>query len=1194
MEFTELDKGGTSFRVMVIVKERTNTRTYWRGIAAKTQRFGTKNFVRYMVELSMAQVANPLSQGLHTCAAIFQQALKILQGTSTLATLVGLTAVLNPLWVLRAAAQPSDEFARLMNIGKAHIENREAAKAIVVFESAVVLKPGSASALRNLARAYLAAQQPEKAETALKAINRSDADTPATTYLRGLIHMRQSKPGEAVPEFESAVRLDPRTSALRFQLANAYATAGEREKAEIQYRETVRLDPLHAAAQYRLATLARQSGNETELQERMREFTRLRTIFGDESRSPEALEACKYTQPEIPLAEGLERVAGKAIDVHFTDSTAETIREPVLREAAVSCLLDLDAQGRYTVFILDGKGGAHLLRFAPDGHVQKESAGIQLEGTRDFKSCISGDFHNDVPKDAKYDPEVHALNDVLLVGTSGVKLLRRKDPRAFEDVTEASGLKEVRARRAAWMDYEHDGDLDMAVAGASGLQIWQNQGDARFIEITASLNLGESGPSEDVAAADLDHNIGLDLVVARGAAPTLVFENKRVGLFSRLAEPPGPWPSASRVLLNDIDNDGLPDAVLLAANAAQMTYSSEVARQRIEFRETELTSAALVDYDNDGWLDLVLGGHRTSNPTEGVVRIWRNQGADPWKEVTDSLRLPSFSSAVVEIIAADFDGDADSDLLLLTAAGTLHHLRNDGGGRNGQIKLRLQGTKTNPAGIGTHVELRSGSYWVTRAVHGLPVELGLAGRKKFDSLQVLWTNGVVDNQIEFEPGDKPITFIEKNVATGSCPFLYAWDGRRFRFVTDLLGNSPVGLPMNRETLLPADPDEIVYIGNQREFPPREGHYAIEITSEFREVLYLDDVRLLAVDHSSESEVHPTDKLMPAPFPHSEVWELLPAATLRSAMGSDGLDRTEALRAIDGHFAPPGSPLPPPYRGMCQPLALTLDFEYLDPQGPLVLALTGWLQYGDGSTNIALSQDRSLSIIPPTVEVESSTGNWKPLDVVVGMPAGKTKTILCELKGLARPAQRVRLTTTFEIRWDRIALMRRPPSPKLMIHELEPSKSTLRWRGFSEIKSRAANHPSTPDFEAVLPAPPWRTTLQGWCTRYGDVLELVSKEDGLMAFLNGGDALSVEFAAAGLPPVPDDMVRSFFLYSVGWDKDGDHNVEDGDTVEPMPAARTETQKSLEIDSQSDIDENDWRIRYNTRWVPHHQFAPKRTD
>ena len=113
-------------------------------------------------------------------------------------------------------------------------------------------------------------------------------------------------------------------------------------------------------------------------------------------------------------------------------------------------------------------------------------------------------------------------------------------------------------------------------------------------------------------------------------------------------------------------------------------------------------------------------------------------------------------------------------------------------------------------------------------------------------------------------------------------------------------------------------------------------------------------------------------------------------------------------------------------------------------------------------------------------------------------------------------------------------------------------------------------------------PPWRTTPQGWCTRYGDVLDLVTARDGRLAMVNAGDAVALRFDAAGLPPLQPGMVRSFFFYSVGWDKDADHNVVERDMVDPLP---TEDESGIRTILDS---EDDWRLRYNTRWVPGNQF------
>jgi hypothetical protein len=259
--------------------------------------------------------------------------------------------------------------------------------------------------------------------------------------------------------------------------------------------------------------------------------------------------------------------------------------------------------------------------------------------------------------------------------------------------------------------------------------------------------------------------------------------------------------------------------------------------------------------------------------------------------------------------------------------------------------------------------------------------------------------------------------------------------------------------------------------------------------------------------------------------------------------------------------------------MTRPLALELHFGPLDVSRPLVLALTGWLQYGDASTNIALSQGPAERVVPPRLEA-LARGTWRPVEVVVGLPAGKTKTILVDLAGrLPAGTEALRLTTSFEIRWDRIALGERLPPETLHHHPLAAVSAQLFERGFSDIRSRAPGHPTTPEHGVLLPHPPWRDALQGWLTRTGDVLELVAERDGELVLVGAGDALELRFDAAALPPPAPGLRRTFLLYSVGWDKDGDLNVIDGDTVGPLPVT---------------AEDESWRLRYNTRWVPRDRF------
>ena len=1087
-------------------------------------------------------------------------------------TVLWLAAIFHAAYALAAAGSP--DFVRWMNVGRAHLENRNSAGAIEAFSAALKLEPKSAPALRNLARSQMLANQIDSALQSLTEARSLEKDSASTSYLLGLAHVHQSQFEQAVPFLEEAVRLDASTPALRFQLASACQMAGLLDKALAQLRETVRLDPLHASAHFRLAAMASRAGDRAEYEREQQEFMRLRKLFGEDSRTPAALERCVHTRPEpAPMP---ARRPDVAIPVRFVDASAEAFAGEAARAGTAAALLDVETNGGYTVFVVDGQGVASLLTMEGQGRFKRTPIAPAPVGRRPFHQVIVGDFFDVVPKGEKYEPTLHASNDVLLVGERGVCLLQRTGPSSFTDVTERAGLKGVAPRRAQWVDYDHDGDIDLLLAGEAGLQLWQNNGDGRFTDVTEPAGLSGVSGGFDVAPVDLDANVAIDLVVARGAQPSLVFMNQRAGRFARLAEPPGPWPPARRVLADDLDNDGNMDAVLVGEREATVLFGQRAGRHSFDLSMVEQAVPALLDFDNDGWLDFCVAGAVSGSPARGAVQLWRNTGDGGWTDVSEAVGLAAMTLPPVrEIVAADFDGDGDTDLLLVTAAGRLHFLRNDGGNANGQLKLKLIGTKTNPSGLGARVEARSGEFRATRAVRGLPIEIGLGRVRHLDAVQTIWANGIFDNQIDVSVPRGLLTIVEKNVAAGSCPYLYAWDGRGFRFVTDLLGNSPLGLSVRRGEVLPADPEEIVLLGDARTLRPRRGFYEIEVTEELREVLYLDCAKLMVVDHAPDVEVHSTDKLGPPPFPPSELWALRSPRALVRAMGSDGLDRTEPVRAIDGVFAPPGAALPPPLRGQCQPLTLTLDFGPLDVERPLVLALTGWIQYGDASANIALSQNVSVPVIPPKLEVETAGGAWVPVEVVVGMPAGKTKTILCDLGGkLPRGAQRLRLTTTFDLSWDRIALFERAAATEVEQRDIAPGSAELRFRGFSEIKSRGPGHPQTPAYDKVSARPPWRTTPQGWCTRYGDVLDLVKSRDERLLLLNAGDAVTLRFEAKSLPPVAPGRDRTFFFYSVGWDKDGDPNVVEGDTVEPLPSAAL----------------GDWRLDYNTRWVRADRFSP----
>ena len=208
---------------------------------------------------------------------------------------------------------------------------------------------------------------------------------------------------------------------------------------------------------------------------------------------------------------------------------------------------------------------------------------------------------------------------------------------------------------------------------------------------------------------------------------------------------------------------------------------------------------------------------------------------------------------------------------------------------------------------------------------------------------------------------------------------------------------------------------------------------------------------------------------------------------------------------------------PQLRGLAEPWSVELDFGRIDTASAPVLVLTGWLRFGGGMANMAGSHDPDLPFPFPQLEAATADGKWQTLDVLVGAPAGKTKTILVDLTGkLPAGAQRLRLSTAFEIHWDRIALFSRDnaaPKPAT----LTASRADLHWHGFGEYEALPADQPLTPSHERVRHEAPWRITPSGWCTRYGDVRPLIGSRDEALALLNGGDEITLDFPAEKLAP-----------------------------------------------------------------------------
>jgi len=780
------------------------------------------------------------------------------------------------------------------------------------------------------------------------------------------------------------------------------------------------------------------------------------------------------------------------------------------------------------------------------------------------------------------------------VSPSGGRTIRIEKDGKLIDTTAESGAEALfRAEDGVLADFDFTGKLGVITASKEGVKFLRNQGPGIFTDVTDSLQLPQlAEPARGLSMDDWNGDDLPDLfLAAEGKQPRLLL-NQHGGKFT-LSGPDaarlGPtsdmstagsgagaaeWPTAGSLVVGDVDGDLTNDVILATDSGLRIVFGSGKEAGVIEAAQIAGVRLSLIDYDNDGWLDLFASG-----PT---LRAWRNLGRGNFREESANLALEKIPGPVEIVNAADFDMDGDSDLLVSSGPnGALRLLRNMGAHTNHQLKVGLVAKRSNSSAIDTRIELVAGGWRASRTVKSLPVEIGIGRSARIDSVSVHWADlltnhGAIDTT-------KRLVLNEPEFPTGSCPYLYVWDGKGFRYVTDLLGASPAGLRVSDDHFIEADTDELIGIGDETNVQPKDGNYVLQVTDELRELLFVDEVALVVVDRPAEMEVHTTSKLRPGkPFVPHEFVAVSQRISLRNAVRSDGKDVTEALAEIDGRRMSPIA-LRPQLRSLAEPYHVVLDFGPLDVDQPLILAMTGWLRFGGGMANVGGSHDPTLPFPFPVLEAETAEGAWQKVDVVAGAPAGKTKSIIVDLTGkLPAGTRRLRWNTAFEIHWDRIALFTRDTTDKAQVTRLAAASADLHYRGSGEYEDRPWDEPITPNYDRLQLRAPWLMTPTGWCTRYGDVVELVTKKDDALAIMNCGDEMTLKFSAETVPPKPPGAVREFFICSSGWDKDSDFHVAGGLTVEPIPWHGMDDQRYGQ--QQRHVPDGDWWIpKYNTRWV-----------
>jgi tetratricopeptide (TPR) repeat protein len=1101
--------------------------------------------------------------------------------------------------------------------GLAYLQSNQLPQAEAEFRKVVALAPDQAVGYADLGLVYLREARYREAEAQLRRAAALDSADRNIGLMLAKVYELSGREAEARREVERVLRRDStdiRALYAAGELAGRSADPEERRRQEGYLRLVVARAPANLAARLELVDLllARGAADDAAAQlealqrelpqlppEAVRFFQRaLRSARA--GRASEAAAAAQrfHHAMEVTAAyqASLQRLGGRsdplvgypvltfnqnmavptqdaravAAEIRFTDVTAgsglegvEALPDSLVKggslERVALAASDYDDDESEDLFV-----SGHLFRGALGRFIETTaSAGIVL---RDRPTAAAfGDYDNDGRLD------LYVATSRRGGGGGGGALFRSTGGGRFRDIAASAGVAEgAPAAKALFVDFDHDGDLDLLLATPAGTRAYRNNLDGTFRELAAQMGISGGG-SRDVAFGDFDGDGHTDLVIVGDDGHLRLWRNLSQGRFedATAASGLGGVSRAGVVAVGDYDNDGFLDLFVtsldglgesaLYHNRGDGTFEPDAraGELRRKLRGVAGLDAAFFDFDNDGLLDLIVVGKPAASPAGGRgVLLFRN---DPTRGFEDySSILPDSLRAGRAVAVADVDQDGDLDLVVVGWDGRPRLLRNDGGNVNQYVKVRLVGLrqgsgKNNAFGLGATLELRAGDLYQLRQVTDRVTHFGLGRRLKADVLRVRWPNGV--SQTVYYPGTEE-DVLEQQILKGSCPFLYAWDGHGFSFVTDVMWRSALGMPlgiMAGGTDIAAAPPHA-----SREYMrvpgaalvPRDGRYVLQITDELWETGYLDQVKLLVVDHPDSEDVYVNEGFVP-PAPGPAALRLYSVSRPRlpvAATDEQGTDWLPALRARDDRYVAPLTLTR--YQGIATLHDLILDFGDLSGLDSVHLFLAGWIFPTDASINLALAQRGQAGVIFPYVEVKDPQGRWRRV-ADVGFPSGKSKTVVVDLTGKFLSADhRVRLRTNMEIYWDQ-AFVAGGARSAVTITALDPAAADVHYRGFSRLSRKGGRYgPEWPAYGDVSRESPWEPIV-GAYTRYGDVLPLVRAPDDMYIIIAPGDEATLTFDANAAPPLAPGWTRDFLLYTDAWLKDSDRNTAAGNTVTPLP-------------------------------------------
>jgi hypothetical protein len=541
-----------------------------------------------------------------------------------------------------------------------------------------------------------------------------------------------------------------------------------------------------------------------------------------------------------------DQVPGRFIDateksgIKFAHQAPHTSRKYLIETMGSGlALFDCDNDGRLDIFFANGapysdptpkgfipqKTGPQdwnrMFRQKADGTFEDITEKAGLKGVGYSMGVAVGDYDND------------GNEDLFVTGYGGNRLYHNNGNCTFTDVTEQTRVGGSGwSSSATWVDLDNDGFLDLVVAryvewdwndlwcgehreGYRGychpdvfqpisMLVYHNDGHGHFTEVAHKLGLDVPAKALGIAIADYDQDGRIDIFVANDSMPEFLFHQKKdgtfeeVGLESEVAvNSEGKTYAGMGVDFADYNNDGWPDLVI--TDLANQRYALYRNLGDGTFDYASFTSGLggmtmlhsgwslrFMDYDNDGWKDLLIAqGHDLDTIEKSFPQLhYREPMMLARNTGTRFIDVSGISSEIFHdawvgrgMAIGDINNDGRIDAVVSTNGGAPHLLLNMTETQNHWTTLKLVGHKSNRDAIGAQVKLTTklGSQWGTVTTSSgymsssdPRLHFGLGSAAAIDRIEIRWPSGI-QQVLTYQAGDRQITIDEPAQSNSATP-----------------------------------------------------------------------------------------------------------------------------------------------------------------------------------------------------------------------------------------------------------------------------------------------------------------------------------------------------------------------------------------------------------------------------------------